>query len=113
MKHILLMLFLFVCLCPMTAQTEYISNSRDLDADCIENLNGQYGLLLLSKHQKLMISVVNASKKVDIIYPTQVGENGFYEYRVILDKEDTHQAKVEVNRRGDVYTTEFVANLKP
>ena len=113
MKHILLMLFLFVCLCPMTAQTEYISNSRDLDADCIENLNGQYGLLLLSKHQKLMISVVNASKKVDIIYPTQVGENGFYEYRVILDKEDTHQAKVEVNRRGDVYKTEFVANLKP
>lgn len=50
---------------------------------------------------------------MDIIYPTQVGENGFYEYRVILDKEDTHQAKVEVNRRGDVYKTEFVANLKP
>lgn len=70
-------------------------------------------MLLLSKHKKLVVNVVNASRKVEVVRPTAAGVDGFYEYRVTMDEEDTHQAKVEVNRMGDVYKTEFVANLKP
>lgn len=115
MKYFGLLIFLCGFLLSAVAQTrtECISNSRDLETDRIENLEGQYGLLLLSKHKNLVINVVNASKEVDTKRLTTTNADGFYEYRVILDKEDTHQVKVEVNRMGDVYKTEFVANLKP
>lgn len=112
MRYFGLFFFLWGFLLPTMAQIECISNSRDLNADRIENLGGRYGLLLLSKHKKLVINVVNASKEVEVVRPTAASADGLYEYHVLMDKEDTHQAKVEVNRMGDVYKTEFVANLK-
>ena len=113
MRYLGLFLLLWGFLFPVMAQTECITHSRDLDADRIENLGGRYGLLLLSEHKKLMVNVVNASKEFEVIRPTAANADGLYEYRVLVDKDDTHQVKVEVNKMGDVYKTEFVANLKP
>ena len=113
MRYLGLLLLLWGFLFPAMAQTECITHSRDLDADRIENLGGQYGLLLLSEHKKLMVNVVNASKEFEVVRPTAANADGLYEYKVLVDKDDTHQVKVEVNKMGDVYKTEFVANLKP
>lgn len=113
MRHIGLFLLLWGFLFPIMAQTVCVTHSRELDADRIENLGGRYGLLLLSKHKKLVVNVVNASKELEVIRPTAANAEGLYEYRVLVDADDTHQVKVEVNKMGDVYKTEFVANLKP
>lgn len=113
MRYLGLFLLLWGFLFPAMAQTECITHSRDLDADRIENLGGQYGLLLFSEHKKLVVNVVNASREFEVIRPTAANVDGLYEYKVLVDKDDTHQVKVEVNKMGDVYKTEFVANLKP
>ena len=113
MRKLLLTLLAVMCLLPVAAQSEYISHSRDMDADCFGELNGDYGLLLLSKNKSLVINITNASKPIRIDRPEGANADGLYEYKVIMDTEDTHSPKVEVGRMSDLYKTEFVANLKP
>lgn len=113
MNKLVLTLLAIMTILPVVGQSEYISNSRDMDSDCIENLDGRYGLLLLSHNKSLVINITNASRPFEIIRPKSVNANGLYEYRVIMDIDDTHNPKVEVNRMSDLYKTEFVANLKP
>jgi len=97
---------------PAFAQTEYISNSRDVNSDRIEDLNGDYGLLLLSKNNDLVINVTNAQKKPTINL-NGLRSDGYYEYRIVIAASDSKTPKVEVSRRGSVYKTEFVQTVKP
>ena len=112
MKRIIWILLMAWVMLPLQAQSEYISNSRYIDADRIEDLEGNSGLLLLSKHNDLVISVTNSKKKASI-RPNGERPDGYFEYCVIIDAEDTRTPKVEVSRRGSVYKTELVQAVKP
>ncbi|MBC8602693.1 hypothetical protein H8784_13325 [Parabacteroides acidifaciens] len=112
MKRLVWILLITWATLPLWAQSEYISNSRYIEADRIENLSGNSGLLLLSKHNDLIISITNSAKKVSI-YPKGERPDGYYEYCVIIDAEDTRTPKVEVSRRGSVYKTELTQTVKP
>lgn len=107
MKKILFILLSTLMSLTIHAQSEYISTSRVVEADRLDN---ESGLLLFSIHNDLVINVTNANKKVQI---ENRGKNkeGMYEYYIILDSEDTRTPKVEVSRRGSVYKTEFVQTL--
>ena len=83
MRYLGLFLLLWGFLFPAMAQTECITHSRDLDADRIENLGGQYGLLLFSEHKKLVVNVVNASREFEVIRPTAANVDGLYEYKAV------------------------------
>lgn len=112
MKRIVWMILMIWTTFPLWAQSEYISNSRYMDADRFEDLGGNSGLLLLSKHTDLVISVINSKKKASI-RPNGERPDGYYEYCVIIDATDTRTPKVEVSRRGSVYKTELVQSVKP
>ena len=113
MNKLLLTLLAVMCLLPVAAQSEYISHSRDMDADCLGELDGDYGILLLSQNKNLVINVANASKPFRVDRPQGANADGLYEYKVVIDAADTHQPKVEVGRMSDLYKSEFVANPKP
>lgn len=114
MKKLLLTLLAVILQSLAVAQSEYISNNRDMDADYLENLDGGYGLLLLSQNKSLVINVTNVKpSEFKVFRPQSDNLDGLYEYKVIIDASSTHQPKVEVGRMSDLYKTEFVANLKP
>ena len=71
MNKLVLTLLAIMTILPVVGQSEYISNSRDMDSDCIENLDGRYGLLLLSHNKSLVINITNASRPFEIIRPKQ------------------------------------------
>lgn len=113
MRSIVTTLLCALTACWAMAQTVYISNSRDMDFDRFENLNGKCGLLLLSKVPNLKVRVTNASDSVSI-KAGDVNAAGLREYYVTLYADDTRQPKVSVSERADVFTTDFVAEkLKP
>lgn len=110
--HILTCLFAaLLCALPITAQTEYITSSRTMDADRFEDLDGGYGLLVISPHKDLIFNMVDAGVK----YTSRMNgrtADGNCEYYIIVDAASTHHPKVEISRRGNVYKTEIVENLK-
>ena len=93
-------------------QAEYIANSRDFSADLVdESLDGDRGLLIISPRKNLIVNITNNSMPVR--QETEDNANGLYYYKIVLDAADTHKANVYVSRMTDVYSTEFVATLKP
>ena len=97
----------------LSAQNDYISNSRIINEDRIDDLNGDCGLLLISKHKDLVINPVAIQKKDVQIKVDGKREDGLYEYRVIIDKDASRNPKLEVSREGNVYKTEFTSVIKP
>lgn len=91
------------------AQSDYISNSRIDSLDCIMQLDGKRGILLFSKSSNLVITVTNVPDA--IINPKGIDQMGYYEYEVLVGPDDSNP-KLEVNMRGDVNITSFVANPK-
>lgn len=112
MRSLFCILFVLLAIVQIQAQNEYISNSRDAIADRPENLDGRRGVLVLSDNSTLVIRVTNASRPVEVIKPIGKNRAGEYEYKLIMDADDTDEAKVVVSRMSDLYTTEFVARLK-
>ena len=107
-------LILFLgCTTSIFAQNDYISNSRLINEDRIDDLNGDCGILLISKHKDLVIYPVEVEKKDFRIKVDGKREDGLYEYRVIFNQEATHNPKLEVSREGNVYKTEFTSVIKP
>ena len=84
----------------LSAQNDYISNSRIINEDRIDDLNGDCGLLLISKHKDLVINPVAIQKKDVQIKVDGKREDGLYEYRVIIDKD---ASRLTVNGKT-VYT---------
>lgn len=110
MKYVFCVLFLIGLLFPLAGQAQYISCVRDEGADRIENLNGDKGYLLLAKRNDLVVVVTNARKYE--VYPSPERPDGYYEYRIIVDADETFQPKVEVSKRGSVYKTDFLETVK-
>ena len=106
-------LFLLLCAFLASAQNDYISNSRVINEDRIDDLNGDCGILLISKHKDLVINPVEIAKKDVTIKIDGKREDGLYEYRVIINKDASRNPKLEVSREGNVYKTEFTSVIKP
>lgn len=109
MKRLLGILLLILCVQGLAAQ-DYISASPSEENDRIGDLNGAGGVLVLSKRSDLVISVTNARRAV--VTPKGQRSDGLYEYEVVVSRQETTEPKVEVNRRGDVYKTDFVVKTR-
>lgn len=103
----------FLCLLSLTTWAQLGTNelNRSPEDDCFEDLGGNRGVLILSEHKDLVISVVNKA------YPTTVdlrgkGADGNYRYYVIVDVRDTKQPKLEVSRMGNPYRASLLVSLK-
>ncbi len=93
------------------AQSQYISYERYEKADREASLDGSGGVLVLSEHGDLAITVVNAN--VPSIINKGQGTSGFYEYEVVVNPNETRNPKLEVNRRGDVNRVPITASIRP
>lgn len=111
MKKIILFLFACICYSTILAQSAYISYRTFPQEDKNEQLLDAGGILILSKRSDLAITLTNVERP--IIRPNGIRPDGFYEYEVIVDSEETNTPKVEISKRGDVYKVDFVVRLKP
>ncbi|MBR1504723.1 MAG: hypothetical protein IJ614_01270 [Prevotella sp.] len=110
MKRILGLCIALMACVTMSAQSAYISYSPYSQADRIGDLNGAGGVLILSKRNDLVITVVNApSARVSA---ASMRTDGYYEYEVVIDRKQTTEPKIEVNRRGDIDRLDWVAITK-
>lgn len=109
-RFIGLILFLLVVQ-TVSAQSDYISCSPKKEMDREAALGDIGGILIYSKRNDLVVTVVNAAEAR--IEPKGVRLDGYYEYEIILDPALTPNPKVEINRRGDVNRVDFVTSIKP
>lgn len=110
MKRLVWLLLVYLFSMAANAQEQFISDRRFDEADRFENLNKAGGILVLSQHSDLVITVTNA--KHPKITPKGKGVSGYYEYEVVVDRDETPTPKIQVNRRGDVRRTSFVVVTK-
>lgn len=112
MKRLTYFLFLLVLgLNTVQAQDDFISSSPTNDEDCFASLSGKGGVLLLSELNDLVITINNA--KSPQVTPRGKRSDGLYTYEIVIDLKDNKTPKIEVNRRGEIYKTDFVVSLKP
>jgi hypothetical protein len=109
MKHIFLFCFAVLFSLCNYAQSQYISNSRVDSLDAIGSLDGRRGILIISKSDDLVITVTNVPNAE--VNPKGLNSDGYYHYEVVVGPEDINP-KLEVNIRGDVNITSFVAKPK-
>lgn len=111
----LFLLYIAFFLCQIAiGQTDYITSSPTPDYDCIADLNGNYGIKILSQRSDLVVSLTNVSNVNNYkVTPVGKGHHGYYGYEVKIDKAESRSVKVEVSRRGEVYKTSFVVSVKP
>ena len=107
----MLTLFLMAVLLPLGAQNQYISNSRCTTEDRFEDLGGDGGVILLSRHKDLVIALPNVKNKS--IRFNGERPDGYYEFCVIIKEGETRTPKFEISRRGNVYKTEIVQRIQP
>ena len=96
---------------PLMAQVGTNELNRCPEEDSFEMLDGNRGVLILSKHKDLVISATN------LAYPPTItlngrGLDGYYRYHVIIDARDTKQPKLEVSRMGIPYKAPLLVTLK-
>lgn len=117
MKYFLCFCFLWEAILSLSAQNDYISNSRMVEEDRMDDLDGDCGVLLLSRHDDLVIALVQEEERQQTkqikIFADGQREDGMYEYRVIINKDFTRNPKLEVSREGSVYHTEFTTVVRP
>jgi hypothetical protein len=114
MRRLFLLYFAFLLCQVAVGQTDYITSSPTPDYDCIADLNGNYGVLILSERSDLVVSITNIKNVNNYkITPVGKGRHGYYGYEVKIDKTESRSTKIEVSRRGDVYKTSFVVSVKP
>lgn len=115
-KTCLWLLFFWGCSLSVYSQNEYISNSRSINEDHIDDLDGDCGILLISSHDDLVISLAQFERENrDLMRVFADGQraDGLYEYRVLTTASSSRNLKVKVNRAGNVYQTEFTCVVKP
>lgn len=111
MKRTLFTLLSLAVTLMASAQSAYISASPMQEADRVGDLGGAGGVLIVSERGDLAITVVNAEEAT--ITPKGQVANGTYEYEVVVDRKQTTQPKIEVNRRGDVNRCSFTVMTRP
>lgn len=113
MKKLFLFLWMMVILLPLGAQEQYISKGRYTPEDRFEDLGGGGGILLLSKHRDLVVTLTNVKPGKFKVTPNGERPDGYYEYIVSIHPGSTRTPKLEISRRGSVYKTEIVQTTKP
>lgn len=115
LKNFFIMFLLSVMSVPAFSQ-QYISYSDYPDADCFGELNGDNGMLILSRFSDLVLMVTNIGEdgiKPVINYKGK-GIDGLYSYEVIISSKETPTPNVAVSRRGSVYKTNIIpTNNRP
>ena len=112
MKKIVCLFILAAMVCvTAVAQTQYISIKRLEKEDRKASLAGMGGFLIYSKRSDLVIRLTNV--KTPIIERHGIGEDGLYEYSIKVAPEETDHPKLEISKRGDVYSVPEVLKLKP
>lgn len=111
MKRTLFTLMAMAVTLMAAAQSAYISASPMQSADRNGDLGGAGGVLIVSDRSDLAITVVNAAEAT--ITPKGKVAGGAYEYEVVVDRKQTTQPKIEVNRRGDVNRCSFTVMTRP
>lgn len=111
MKKILnIGMMLLICSLAM-AQSQYISYREYIDKDRKADLLGASGILIYSQQGDLIITLTNVKKP--IIQKNGKGEDGLYEYEIIIEPDETRQPKLEITKRGGVDRQSFIAKIKP
>lgn len=111
MRRLLLFMALLMVAVMGCAQSAYISYSAYDQDDRIGSLDGAGGILIVSAHNDLVITVTNdAGAKVS---PPKQRQDGKFEYSVVVDRNVTKEPNIEVNRRGDVNRVGWVVITKP
>lgn len=82
MKKLFLFLWMMVILLPLGAQEQYISKGRYTPEDRFEDLGGGGGILLLSKHRDLVVTLTNVEPGKFKVTPNGERPDGYYEYIV-------------------------------
>lgn len=111
MKRFLCIGCLLCLVLTIGAQTGFNKLNPAPEADCFEMLDGNRGVLILSEHKDLIISVTNAKYPVSVRLNGR-GMDGYYRYYVIIDVKDTRQPKLEVSRMGIPYKATELVKLK-
>lgn len=96
---------------PSWAQSGTNELNPSPEDDCFESLDGNRGVLILSKHKDLIISVTNKAYPVSVDLRGK-NEEGWYRYYVIIDARDTKKPKLEVGRMGSPYRSSQLVTLK-
>lgn len=110
-KLVCLLLLTVVFGMTVQAQSQYIS-CKPLEKENREApLLGQGGILLFSERGDLVITLTNV--KNPVIQRNGIGENGLYEYAIMVSPEETSQPKLEISKRGDVNRATIMVSLKP
>lgn len=110
MKNLFLVLAFWLMGINVHAQSAFISASAVSTEDYIADLQEKGGIMLLSELGDLNISVNNA--KAPQITRKGKRADGLYVYEIVIDLKDNKTPKVEVNRRGEIYKTDFVVTLR-
>lgn len=108
----LVLLLVFALALPVAAQNVYISAEPCVEENGPEeSLDGKGGVLIITEHTDLIINVTNATMHYDVRYNNK-RPDGLHEYIVELNLDDTRYPKLEIRRRGNIYTTEITPTVK-
>lgn len=110
MKRILTLFTVLTVMQSAFAQSAYISYRPFEQGERIADLQGNGGILIVSKRNDLVITVVNAPESKTSA--AQQRPDGLFEYEVVVDKNKVKEAKIEVNRRGDIDRLDWVVSIK-
>lgn len=110
MKRMILTALAVILTLGAMAQSQYLSADRYTKGDRAAQLDGLAGILILSQHSDLVITVRNASGAA--ITPRGMGKSGYYEYEVVVDRQQQANPKIELNRRGNIIKTDFTSSPK-
>lgn len=111
LRQLVILLALTLAL-PVAAQNAYISAEPRVEENGPEeSLDGKGGVLIITEHTDLIINVTNATMHYDVRYNNK-RPDGLHEYIVELNLADTHYPKLEIRRRGNIYTTEITPTVK-
>ena len=110
MKRLFLAFWLLLLPIIGWAQSKYISYSPMGQEDRATANPTECGVLLLSQHADLVITLTN-TKDYSI---TRLGKRqlGYYEYEVLVNMASTPNPTLEIGRRGDVNFTKFTMTLR-
>ena len=94
-----------------SAQSSFIMQEECKEENCIGDLDGNGGVLILSKISDL---VIIANERNDAIVSTEgKRDDGLYVYEVVVPTTPAKEVKLEVSKRGDIDRTSFTVTLKP
>lgn len=112
MKQIFSILFFVLSSLPLFAQDGQISYTRCTDKEGIDDFDQNYGILLLSETNDLIVTSRNVLKGLSVDFQGK-RPDGFYGYLVTIPHDSTHNPNLIVSRRGNPFNISFTTAVKP